>query len=222
MKKNLTIDVVSDPVCPWCFVGKRRLESAIAQLPELDITVRWHPFQLNPDMPREGRNRQEYYHEKFGEERAKMMLSGLKDTGADEGISFGQDPEAVSPNTLSAHVLMHWANLDENVDANALAEKIFRAHHEACENIGDHQVLTRIAGEVGMDEELVAKQLAAGADEAAVKESIEHSVQLGVSGVPFFVVNGKYGISGAQPPESLVSAFGQIAAEGESVSDTKN
>ena len=222
MKKNLTIDVVSDPVCPWCFVGKRRLESAIAQLPELDITVRWHPFQLNPDMPREGRNRQEYYREKFGEERAKMMLSGLQETGADEGISFGQDPEAVSPNTLSAHVLMHWANLDENVDANALAEKIFRAHHEACENIGDHQVLTRIAGEVGMNEELVATQLAAGADEVAVQESIAHSVQLGVSGVPFFVVNGKYGISGAQPPESLVSAFGQIAAEGESVSDTKN
>jgi len=222
MKKMLTIDVVSDPVCPWCFVGKRRLESAIAQLPELDITVRWHPFQLNPDMPREGRNRQEYYREKFGEERAKMMLSGLQETGADEGISFGQDPEAVSPNTLSAHVLMHWANLDENVDANALAEKIFRAHHEACENIGDHQVLTRIAGEVGMNEELVATQLAAGADEVAVQESIAHSVQLGVSGVPFFVVNGKYGISGAQPPESLVSAFGQIAAEGESVSDTKN
>jgi len=222
MKKMLTIDVVSDPVCPWCFVGKRRLESAIAQLPELDITVRWHPFQLNPDMPREGRNRQEYYREKFGEERAKMMLSGLQDTGADEGISFGQDPEAVSPNTLSAHVLMHWANLDENIDADALAEKIFSAHHEACENIGDHQVLTRLAGEVGMDEETIATRLAAGADESVIKESIEHSVQLGVSGVPFFVVNGKYGISGAQPPESLVSAFGQIAAEGESVSDTKN
>jgi len=219
MTKKLSIDVISDPVCPWCFVGKRRLESALSQLPELDITVRWHPFQLNPDMPREGRNRQEYYREKFGEERAEMMLSGLKDTGADEGISFGRDAEAMAPNTLSAHVLMHWASVDENVDANALAEKIFSAHHEACENIGDHQVLARIAGEVGMDEERVATQLAAGADEGAVQESIAHSVQLGVSGVPFFVVNGKYGISGAQPPESLVSAFGQIAAEGDATAD---
>jgi predicted DsbA family dithiol-disulfide isomerase len=215
-RKTLSIDVVSDPVCPWCYVGKRRLESAIAQLPELDINVRWHPFQLNPDMPREGRNRQQYYAEKFGEERAEMMLSGLKDTGADEGITFGRDPAAMAPNTLSAHVLMRWASVDENVDANALAEKIFSAHHEACENIGDHQVLTRIAGEVGMDEQDVAEQLAAGADEAAVQESIEHSVQLGVSGVPFFVVNGKYGISGAQPPDSLVSAFKQIAAESDS------
>jgi len=126
----------------------------------------------------------------------------------------------MAPNTLSAHVLMYWANVDENVDADALAEKIFSAHHEACENIGDHQVLIRIAGEVGMDTKTVATQLAAGAGEDAVKKSIEHSVQLGVSGVPFFVVNGKYGISGAQPPESLVSALGQIAAEGEATADT--
>jgi len=215
MNKKITIDVVSDPVCPWCFVGKRRLERAIEQLPEFEFSVAWRPFQLNPDMPREGRNRQEYYREKFGEERANMMLSGLSDTGADEGITFGRDPEAMAPNTLSAHVLIHWASRDDNIDVTALTEKIFSAHHEACEDIGDHEVLVRIAGEVGMDTETVRAQLAAGTDEEAVQAAIGQAAQMGVSGVPFFVVNGKYGISGAQPPESLVSAFNQIAAEGE-------
>ena len=211
-RKKFAIDVISDPVCPWCYVGKRRLETAIVRRPELEFTLRWQPFQLNPDMPREGRNRQEYYREKFGRERAEMLLAGLKDTGAEEGISFGTDAAAMAPNTLSAHVLMYWAGAEDSVDATALAEKLFHAHHVACEDIGDHTVLIRIAGEVGMDEAEVAGRLAAGADEAAVQERIAHSVALGVSGVPFYVVNGKYGISGAQPPDVLVEAFDQIAA----------
>lgn len=210
--QKLDIDVVSDPVCPWCYVGKRRLERALAQRPELEVTLRWQPFQLNPDMPREGRNRQEYYREKFGTERADMLLAGLKDTGAEEGIAFGSDADAMAPNTLSAHVLMYWADADERIDADELAEKLFHAHHVACEDIGDHEVLTRIAAEVGMNESEVAGRLAAGDDEAVVQERIAHSAALGVTGVPFYIVNGKYGISGAQPADILVSAFDQIAA----------
>lgn len=211
--RKIEIDVISDPVCPWCYVGKRRLESAIAQRPDIDFTLRWQPFQLNPDMPREGRNRQEYYREKFGAERAEMMLTGLRDTGADEGIAFGSDPAAMAPNTLSAHVLTYWAAADPAVDASVLAEKLFNAHHVACEDIGDQGVLARIAGEVGMDSEDIAARLAAGDDEDAVRAQIAGAVELGVSGVPFYVVNRKYGISGAQPADILVSAFDQIAAE---------
>ena len=211
--KKLKIEVVSDPVCPWCYVGKRRLESALAQRPGLDVDVEWQPFQLNPDMSREGRNRRDYYREKFGAETAETMLSGMRQTGEEVGIAFGSDPEAMAPNTLSAHVLLYWAGADEGIDAGEAAEKLFHAHHVACENIGDHAVLARIAGEVGMDEGDVTERLAAGVDEDIVRERIAHLASLGVSGVPFFIVNGKYGISGAQPSEILVSAFDQIAAE---------
>lgn len=207
---NIHIEVVSDIVCPWCYVGKRRLEAALAQRPDLRVTVTWQPFQLSPDMPREGRNRREYYREKFGAERAEMMLSGMKQTGAEEGIAFGNDPDAVSPNTLSAHVLMHWATLDDGIDANALAEKLFHAHHVACENIGAHAVLTRIAGEVGMDTAMVAERLAAREDEDIVRERIAQAAARGISGVPFFILNGRYGISGAQPADVLAGAFDQI------------
>ena len=210
--KTINIEVVSDVVCPWCYVGKRRLEAALARRPDLDVTVAWQPFQLSPDMPREGRKRQEYYREKFGAERAEAMLNGMKQTGEEEGIAFGNDPEAMSPNTLSAHVLIYWATNDERVDANELAEKLFHAHHVACENIGDHAVLSRIAGEVGMDTDDIAERLVAGEDEDVVKERIAHFAARGVSGVPFFVINDQYGISGAQPAEALVSAFDQIAA----------
>ena len=212
-EKIINIEVVSDVVCPWCYVGKRRLEAALAERPDLNVTVSWQPYQLSPDMPREGRNRQEYYREKFGPERAEMMLNGMKQTGEEEGISFGRNPEAMSPNTLSAHVLLYWAEADEGIDANDLAEKLFHAHHVACENIGDHAVLTRIAAEVGMDADDAAARLAAREDEDVVKERIVHFASRGVSGVPFFVINGQYGISGAQPSEVLASAFDQIASK---------
>jgi len=213
MSKSINIEVVSDHVCPWCYVGKRRLEAAIAQRPELDVNVSWQPFQLSPDMPREGRRRLDHYREIFGEERAEKIMGSMKDTGIDAGIAFGSDPAAMSPNTLSAHVLMLWARDDEHIDSNELAEKLFHAHHVACENIGDHAVLARIAGEVGMDSATVARKLAAGDDEEKVKDLIAESASRGVSGVPFFIINGRYGLSGAQPADSFVAALDQIAAE---------
>jgi predicted DsbA family dithiol-disulfide isomerase len=208
--KTINIEVVSDVVCPWCYVGKRRLEAALLQRPDLQVTLTWQPFQLSPDMPREGRNRQEYYREKFGAERAGMMLNGMKQTGEDEGISFGSHPDAMTANTLSAHVLQYWAEVDDRIDANDLAEKLFYAHHVACENIGDHTVLTRIAAEVGMDAHDVAARLAAHEDEALVQERIAQAAARGVSGVPFFIINGRHALSGAQPADILLAAFDQL------------
>lgn len=213
MPKKLKVEIVSDHVCPWCYIGKRRLEKAISLHPELEISVNWQPFQLAPDMPREGRDRNAYYREKFGEKRAQEILNSLKDTGAEEGIEFGSKADARSPNTLSAHVLMQWAGQDESVDANELIEKLFYAHHVTCEDIGDHEVLGRLAGEVGMDVPDTTSRLAAGEDEAVVTELMQELLGLGVSGVPFFIVNGRYGISGAQPAEELAAAFVQIANE---------
>jgi predicted DsbA family dithiol-disulfide isomerase len=212
MSQSLHIEVVSDHVCPWCYVGKRRLEAAIAQRPELNIDVTWQPYQLSPDMPREGRKRIDHYREIFGSDRAQTIMESMKDTGKDEGISFGSSPDAVSPNTLSAHVLMLWASEDEAISVDALAEKLFQAHHVDCENIGDHAVLIRIVGEVGMDTDKVAALLAEGADESRVADLIRTSQERGVSGVPFFIINGRYCFSGAQPPETFVAAFDEIVA----------
>ncbi len=211
MSKTINIEIVSDFACPWCFVGKRRLKKAIEQRPDLDIALKWRPFQLNPDMPREGRNRRDYYRNKFGDERAKDLRETLKNTGAEAGIVFCDEPDAMAPNTLSAHVLMFWAAMDENIDTNALAEKLFNAHHVACENIGDSDVLMRIAGEAGMDTASVVSKLAAGDDEDKVKEQIYLPAAGGVSGVPFFIINDKFGISGAQPSDTLASAFDQAS-----------
>jgi predicted DsbA family dithiol-disulfide isomerase len=162
-------------------------------------------------MPREGRNRREYYRNKFGDERLKNLRQALNSAGAEEGIVFGDEPDAVAPNTLSAHVLMFWASNDQSIDHNALAERLFLAHHVTCENIGDHEVLARIAGEVGMDGAGVMSKLAAGDNENDVQEQIHRSAARGISGVPFFIINGQYGISGAQPVDILLSTFDQIA-----------
>jgi len=213
MHKSINIEIISDFACPWCLVGKRRLENAIAQRPLLDICVKWRPFQLNPDMPRQGRNRREYYSDKFGVERAKSLRESLLAVGAEEGIVFGDEPNAIAPNTLSAHVLMYWAHNGETVDTNSLAEKLFVAHHVACENIGDIDVLARIAGEVGMNAIHLRSMLEAGDDEEAVKRQIRQSSADGISGVPFFTLNGEYGVSGAQPAETFVSAFDQIQTD---------
>lgn len=211
--ESISIDLVSDFACPWCLVGKHRLENAIAQRPDLNIELKWRPFQLNPDMPREGTNRRDYYRSKFGDERFSDIRKTLDGVGAEEGIAFCDTPDAMAPNTLSAHVLMYWASQDERADSNALAEKLFNAHHVSCENIGDVEVLARIAGEVGMDEALVASKLAAGDDEELVKEQIYQSSASCVSGVPFFIINSKYGVSGAQPADTLASVFDQVLNE---------
>lgn len=211
MPNTINIEMVSDFACPWCFMGKRRLKKAIEQRPDLDTALIWRPFQLNPDMPRGGHNRRDYYRNKFGDQGAQNLRETLKNAGAEGGIVFCNEAEAMAPNTLSAHVLMFWATEDENIDTNALAEKLFNAHHVACENIGDHDVLVRIAGEAGMDRASVRSKLAAGDDEDKVKEQIHQSAARAISSVPFFIINDQYGISGAQPAETLASAFDQIA-----------
>ncbi|MEO8445649.1 MAG: DsbA family oxidoreductase [Gammaproteobacteria bacterium] len=211
MAAPIRIQIVSDLVCPWCYVGKRRLEKALAARPDLAASVTWLPYQLSPDMPREGKDRLAHYAGIFGAERARTIMDGMRATAAADGLRFETRPGAKSPNTLSAHVLLYWATQDPAIDQNALAEKLFAAHHSDSEDLGDPDVLARIAGEVGMDPDAVRAGLGARADEAAVQGLIEEARQAGVSGVPFFIFNGQYAVSGAQPPEALVEVLDRLA-----------
>jgi predicted DsbA family dithiol-disulfide isomerase len=169
------------------------------------------PFQLSPDMPREGKDRQAHYAAIFGAERARGIMDGMRQTAAAEGLHFEAGPRARSPNTLSAHVLLYWAGERADVDQNALAEKLFAAHHTHSEDLGDPALLARIAGEVGMDPDEVEAGLRAGTDEDRVQTLMAEVRQAGVSGVPFFIFNGQYTVSGAQPPEALIEVLDRLS-----------
>lgn len=211
MSEILNIEVVSDYACPWCYIGKRRLHKALEKVQDIETSVTWRPFQLNPDMPREGKNRPAYYRNKFGDEGYESLLGQLQNVGSEEGIVFDGGADATAPNTLSAHVLTHWATNDNAIDSDALVEKLFYAHHTSLENIGDLKVLVRIADEVGMDGDRILSRLTAGEDENTVTAQIHEYAARGVSGVPFFVINDSQGVSGAQSAEYLASFFEQIA-----------
>jgi predicted DsbA family dithiol-disulfide isomerase len=208
--KKIKIEIISDFSCPWCYIGKRRLEKAIALRSKLDISVTFRPFQLNPGMPRDGINRQMYYKNKFGEARLETLRTGIENAGKEDGIFFCNTVDAVAPNTLSAHVLMFWAKQNTDIDSNKLSDKIFYSHHVACENIGDHKVLAQLGEEVGMDKNLIISNLMEGNDEDQVKLQIQQSGAKGVSGVPFFIFNDQFTISGAQPVESFTSVFDHV------------
>ncbi len=207
----LDIQIISDLVCPWCYVGKRRLERALAERPELPVSVRWLPFQLSPELPREGADRATYYAQKFGG-KAQAIKERMEQTAAAEGLHFETGPGARAPNTLSAHVLLLWAGEQPGIDQNAIVEQLFAAHHSRNEDIGDPALLARIAGEAGMDPVRIEADLRTGRDEDRVQAMIAEAQQLGVTGVPFFIFNRQYAISGAQPPDALLEVIDRLSS----------
>jgi predicted DsbA family dithiol-disulfide isomerase len=204
-REPLAIDVVSDVVCPWCFIGKRRLERAIAS-GEVPATIRWHPYQLDPTIPPAGKSRRDYLVAKFGsEDRIRQLHRNIEAVGAAEGISFAFDRIAVSPNTLDAHRLIRWA--DAANAADAVVEALFRAYFLEGRDIGDRAVLAEIAATCGMARDDVAQRLASDEDAGAVRVAVQAAQQLGVTGVPTFILAGRYAVVGAQPPETLAQAI---------------
>jgi len=208
----LVIDVVSDVVCPWCFIGKRHLEAALAGLPEAaGAIVRWHPFELNPDLSAEGVDRRDYLEAKFGgPQRAAEIYARVREAGARAGIAFDFDAIARQPNTRDAHRLVAWAQ--SRGDADALVERLFRAYFLEGQFVGDRDTLAALASEAGIDGDAARGWLdsGVGADEIGAAE--ERVRALGISGVPFFIFDGKVGLSGAQPPESIRAAIAQARA----------
>ena len=201
----LTIDVVSDAVCPWCFVGKRRLDEALDGLPDVPVEIRWRPFQLDASIPQGGISRVEYLTRKFGPERAHDMHERLTGVGAEAGIPFAFDKIVRSPNTLDAHRLIRWAQSTGR--QSELVERLFNAYFIEGRDIGDRDTLAAIAGEFGFDRADIRARLDSDVDRADVEGDIETAQRIGVTGVPFFILDGKYGLSGAQPPETLAAAI---------------
>lgn len=203
--RAVQIDIVSDAVCPWCYIGKRHLEAALGELPDVAATIQWRPYQLDPTIPPGGLDRRAYMARKFGEDRLPEIHARLVEAGKAAGLDFAFERIERSPNTLDAHRLIRWAWSAGKQDA--VVEGLFRAFFVDGEDIGDREVLATRAAAAGMDREIVAQLLSEDADIDTVRGEIEQARSLGVTGVPFFILNGRIGISGAQPPDALARAI---------------
>jgi predicted DsbA family dithiol-disulfide isomerase len=202
----MAIDVVSDVVCPWCYVGKKRLEKALATETNVEIPVRWRPYQLDPTIPAGGMDRRAYMRNKFGDSgRLEEIHDRLRALGAEEGIAFAFDKIERSPNTLDAHRLIRWASATGAQDV--VVDKLFSLYFEQGRDIGDRQLLIETARDAGMDYEAVEKLLADGSGENDVREEIAQAQSLGVTGVPFFIFASRFGVPGAQSAEVLATAI---------------
>ena len=210
---TVSVDVISDVVCPWCYIGQKRLDQAVASLPEIDVDIHWKPYQLDPTIPPEGKDRKAYMLAKFGsEDRLKQIHDRIVPLGAAEGIDFAFDAIKIAANTLDAHRVIRWSASAGDGVQDRVTKALFAANFEKGEYIGDHAVLARIAGENGMDETIVAGLLATDADKDSVQAEIENAQRMGVTGVPFFVLEGKSAVTGAQDTAVLADAIRQVAA----------
>ena len=206
----LTIEVVSDVVCPWCYLGEKRLELALADEAG-PVELRWRPFQLDPTIPQGGLDRAEYMERKFGKSgRLQAAHDNLTRLGAEIGATFVFDTIQRAPNTLDAHRLIRWAAGAGK--QRAVVDRLFHAYFTEGQDIGDPIVLTKIAETCGLDADLVASLLAGDSDRDAVRREIAEAQELGVTGVPFFIFGGKLAVSGAQDVETLREAMRQARA----------
>jgi predicted DsbA family dithiol-disulfide isomerase len=205
--ETLVIDVVSDVVCPWCYLGEKRLDAALQDEPR-PVVVRWRPYQLDPTIPEGGLDRAAYMEKKFGKTgRLKSVHDNLVRLGAEVGLPFAFDKITRSPNTLDAHRLIRWAT-SAGVQSRVV-DRLFEAYFVEGRDIGDRVVLTEIAAECGLDADLVERLLAEGADSEVVRQEVEQAQAMGVSGVPFFIFAGRLGVPGAQEPSALRQAMAE-------------
>ncbi|CAN7730749.1 DsbA family oxidoreductase [Mesorhizobium sp. LjNodule214] len=210
---SITVDVVSDVVCPWCFIGQKRLDRAIAAVGDIDVNVRWRPFQLDPTIPPEGKDRRAYMLAKFGsEQRVREIHARIEPLGEAEGIHFAFDAIKVAPNTLDAHRVIRWAGAAGDAAQNRLVRRLFQLNFEEGANIGDHGVLAEAARGAGMDASVVETLLPTDADVEAVRTEITTASRMGITGVPCFLLEGKYAVMGAQDADTLADAIRQVAA----------
>ncbi|MEX0814728.1 MAG: DsbA family oxidoreductase [Dongiaceae bacterium] len=202
----MRLDIFSDTICPWCFIGKRRLERALATRPQPDLAIRWRAFQLNPDMPPDGMDRHAYLEAKFGgAARTARVYDAVTAAGAGEGIDFDFGRIGRTPNTLESHRLLRFAFDQGRQDA--LVETLFRTYFIDGADIGDRAVLAAAAAEAGLDADAARRFLEGDAEADSVRDEDVLARRQGINGVPCFVFNGRFGLSGAQDPEVFFQLF---------------
>jgi predicted DsbA family dithiol-disulfide isomerase len=206
----IRLDIFSDPVCPWCFIGKAQLDRALATYPDHPFSVQWHPFQLNPDHPAEGFSRKAYLEAKFGgTERIQAMNDRLRETARAAGLEMDPQTPERSPNTLNAHRLIHWAGLESL--QGPVMDALFRGYWQEGLDIGDIEILADIAARAGMDRALVLRLLQSDSDMEDIKARDEDARAKGVTAVPSFLIAQQYMVAGSQPPEIWAQIITELA-----------
>ncbi|WP_170328841.1 DsbA family oxidoreductase [Ruegeria arenilitoris] len=212
MTQTVKLDIMSDPICPWCYIGKTHLDKALAAIPDHPMVIEWHPFQLNPDMPDEGMDRRQYLERKFGgKDGAVQAYAPVVEHAENAGLSIDFEGMKRTPNTLDAHRLIHWAGIEGK--QNEVVDALFDAYFVQARDIGDHEVLADIADSVGMDAAVVQKLLKSDADREDIRTRDTHSRQMGVTSVPTFIVANQHAVPGAQPPEMWEKVIGEIMSQ---------
>lgn len=209
---GIRIDVISDVMCPWCYIGKRRLEKALGLVPDVRAEVHWRPFQLDPTLPAEGRDRAEYLAAKFGGlERAHEIYRNVIAAAESEGLDLRIDSIERSPNTIDAHRLIRWA--DEAGAQDEVVERLFQLYFVEGADLTRRTLYAEVAEEVGMDRARVEELYASGADVEEVRQEIGFAARIGVTGVPCFIFENRYAVMGAQDSESLAGVLRRITDE---------
>ncbi len=203
------LDIVSDPVCPWCYIGKAMLDAALAQRPDHSFVLEWHPFQLNPDMPREGMDTRAYYEARFGSKEATVAAFKPVIAKAESiGLSINLDAMTRIPNTLDAHRLIHWAGIEGKQDAAAMA--LFAANFTEGRDIGDTEVLADIADSLGMDAAVISRLLASDADTDDIRARDAQFREMGITSVPTFIIAAQHAVPGAQDTDLWLRVMDEI------------
>jgi predicted DsbA family dithiol-disulfide isomerase len=208
----IKLDILSDPICPWCFIGKTNLDRALEQRPDHPFAIEWHPFQLNPDMPAEGMDRRAYMEAKFGgRDGAVRAYTPVLQAAERAGLTLNFEGIARTPNTLDAHRLIHWAGLEGRQTAAVSA--LFRAYFVDGQDIGDRTTLADIAARIGLDRAMTERLLASDADAEDIRARDAHARERGVTGVPTFVIANQHVVVGAQPADLWLQVIDELSAQ---------
>ena len=212
MTDTVKLDIMSDPICPWCYIGKAHLDRALSAEPDHPFIIEWHPFQLNPDMPEGGRDRRAYLEGKFGGmEAAVKAYAPVVEHAKNAGLTINFEDMKRTPNTLNAHRLIHWAGIEGRQTAAVSA--LFKSYFVEARDIGDLEVLSDIADGIGLDAALISRLLASDADVQSIRDRDAHSRSMGINSVPTFIVAGQHAVPGAQPPELWTHVLAELRAK---------
>ncbi|MDO6731566.1 DsbA family oxidoreductase [Marinovum sp. 2_MG-2023] len=206
------LDIISDPICPWCYIGKSYLDRALEAAPDHPFTIEWHPFQLNPDMPRGGMDRRAYLEGKFGgKDGAVQAYLPVQQHAEKAGLVINLDAIQTTPNTVDAHRLIHWAGIEGR--QTAMVSALFKAYFVDGRDIGDHDTLGDISDGLGMDASVVMRLLQSDSDIQDIQDRDKAAREMGVNSVPTFVVDGKHAVPGAQPPELWAQVIAELKGQ---------